>query len=132
MKKEVSLNYIYLLLSVISCIILFANSKVQNIDPSNFGEYYYSKFLRLNYTIITGSLFLVVGFVFGFLYRLKPGIVGLSMIAIFLLATTYEMIVFRSSHNLLPFELIIYFSFSLPSIVGAQVGLYLKRKIQGG
>lgn len=130
MKKEISLKYIYLLLSVISCIILFANSKVQNVDPSNFGEYYYSKFLRVNYNMITGSLFMVVGFLFGFLYKVKPWVVGLSMISIFLLATAYEMIVFRSSHNLLPFELIIYLIFSLPSIFGAQVGLYLKRKIQ--
>jgi hypothetical protein len=119
--------YIYLFLIVISISILFVSSKIENIRISTLNEYYYSKSLRASYSILVASLFLITSFITGYLYKVNPWIVGISMISIFLAATFYEMTVFKGSHNLLPAELVIYFFFSLPSILGSYLGSYLKR-----
>lgn len=127
MEKQVRGRYIYPILVITSILILWINSKIQNVEAAALGEYYYSKLLRTNYTYITGSLFLITGFVVGFLCKIIPLMVGLSMISVFLLATFYEMTVFKGSHNLLPFELMIYCLFALPPIVGTYLGLYFKK-----
>ena len=97
---------------------------------STSNEYYYSKSLRTSYSIEVASLFFFTSFITGFFYKVDPWIAGISMISIFLAATFYEMTVFKGSHNLLPAELVIYFFFSLPSILGSYLGSYLKRLIQ--
>ena len=119
--------YIYLILVVISITILYVSSQIQNIRISTLNEYYYNKSLRFSYTIFVASLFFIISFISGFLYKVNPWIVGISMNSIFLLATFYEMTVFKGSHNLLPAELVIYFFFSLPSILGSYLGLYINR-----
>lgn len=119
--------YIYLILVVISITILYVSSQIQNIRKSTLNEYYYTKSLRSSYTIFVASLFFIISFISGFLYKVNPWIVGISMNSIFLLATFYEMTVFKGSHNLLPAELVIYFFFSLPSILGSYLGLYINR-----
>lgn len=125
--KKINATYIYFTIAVISSLILIINIKVENLDQSNFGEYYYSTLLRTSYNFIAVCLFFLLGLTFGLLFRVKSFIVGFSTSSIFLLATVYEMTFFRGSHNLLPFELIIYLTFSLPSIFGTELGLYLKK-----
>lgn len=126
-KKNMNKIYIYLILVVISITILYVSSQIQNIRISTLNEYYYTKSLRSSYTIFVASLFFIISFISGFLYKVNPWIVGISMNSIFLLATFYEMTVFKGSHNLLPAELVIYFFFSLPSILGSYLGLYINR-----
>jgi hypothetical protein len=126
-KKNMNKIYIYLILVVISITILYVSSQIQNIRKSTLNEYYYTKSLRSSYTIFVASLFFIISFISGFLYKVNPWIVGISMNSIFLLATFYEMTVFKGSHNLLPAELVIYFFFSLPSILGSYLGLYINR-----
>lgn len=126
-KQNKNIIYVYLLLAVVSISILYLSSKIENISISTLNEYYYSKSLRTSYSIEVASLFLFTSFITGFFYKVNPWIVGVSMISVFLFATFYEMTVFKGSHNLLPAELVIYFFFSLPSILGSYLGLYLKR-----
>ncbi len=126
-KQNMNKIYIYLFLVVISITILYVSSQIQNIRKSTLNEYYYTKSLRSSYTIFVASLFFIISFISGFLYKVNPWIVGISMNSIFLLATFYEMTVFKGSHNLLPAELVIYFFFSLPSILGSYLGLYINR-----
>lgn len=126
-KKNMNKIYIYLILVVISITILYVSSQIQNIRKSTLNEYYYTKSLRSSYTIFVASLFFIISFISGFLYKVNPWIVGISMNSIFLLATFYEMTVFKGSHNLLPAELVIYFFISLPSILGSYLGLYINR-----
>lgn len=123
MNNEV---FIYLCLAVISISILYVSSIVENIRVSSSSEYYYSKSLRASYSTVVASLFFFTSFITSFLHKLNSWIVGMSMISGFLLATFYEMLVFKNSHNLLPAELVIYFFYSLPSITGAYFGAYLK------
>lgn len=129
-KKNKNVIYIYLLLAVISISILFVSSNIQNLSISTLNEYYYSKSLRTSYSIVVASLFLFTSFIISFLYKVNPWIVGISMISGFLLATIYEMTVFKGSHNLFPVELVVYFFFSLPSVIGSYLGLYVKRLYQ--
>lgn len=126
-KKNMNKIYIYLILVVISITILYVSSQIQNIRKSTLNEYYYTKSLRSSYTIFVASLFFIISFISGFLYKVNPWIVGISMNSIFLIATFYEMTVFKGSHNLLPAELVIYFFFSLPSILGSYLGLHINR-----
>ena len=126
-KQNKNVIYVYLLLAVVSISILYVSSKIENISISTSNEYYYSKSLRTSYSIEVASLFFFTSFITGFFYKVDPWIAGISMISIFLAATFYEMTVFKGSHNLLPAELVIYFFFSLPSILGSYLGSYLKR-----
>lgn len=126
-KQNMNKIYIYFILVVISITILYVSSQIQNIRISTLNEYYYTKSLRSSYTIFVASLFFIISFISGYLYKVNPWIVGISMNSTFFLATFYEMTVFKGSHNLLPAELVVYFFFSLPSILGSYLGLYINR-----
>ncbi len=129
-RNKQNIIYIYIFLVVISTSILLASSKIENVRISTLNEYYYSKSLRASYSNIVASLFLITSFISGYFYKVNPWLVGISMISVFFAATFYEMIVFKGSHNLLPAELVIYFFFSLPSILGSYLGSYIKRIYQ--
>ena len=99
----------YILLVFTGIILLILCRKIQPTAVRQSGEYYYSSFLRNNYTILSASLFLLVGILVGYFFKLNPWLVGLSLILIFPLVSFYEATIYRGSHNLIPFELIVYF-----------------------
>lgn len=118
----------YAALFIAGTLILFLCSKFHTDSQPHVGEYYYSEFLRNGYTILAGVLLFVSGLLTGYFLKLNPWLSGLSMILIFPLATLYEGTVYRGSHNLLPFEFIIFFLFALPVIVGVYIGKYVSKR----
>jgi hypothetical protein len=91
-------------------------------------EYYFSKFLLINYSYLTTILFFIAGASIGYSWRLNPWLSGLFLIAIFPLISVVESIIYKGSHNLIPFEFIIHFLFALPAVIGVYVGRFIASK----
>lgn len=114
----------FLMLFVAGALLMFLLTLVQQV-PHASGEYYFSSLLVKNYTIVAGLLFFLTGIACGYMLRLNPWLAGLSLILIFPLTTIIEMIVYKGSHNLFPFELAIHFLFALPAIIGLYLGQFI-------
>lgn len=121
---------VYSILPVIGVLILVINSKIQQTDNPLPGEYYYSNFLRNNYSFISGSLFFLTGVAAGYYFKSNPWITGVSLISIFPIIAMYEATVYRGSHNLIPLELAVHFLFSLPAIIGTFLGKFIQKKFR--
>jgi hypothetical protein len=112
----------YFLLTLIGLGIIVCCSLFQHI-ASVPGEYHYSLFLRNNYfTIPAATIFFIVSIAIGYYWRLNPWLSGLCLFFIFPLTSIIEGNVYRGSHNLIPFEFIGFFIFSLPSVIGVYIG----------
>lgn len=70
----------------------------------------------------TMALLAMSGIIIGFLTKRLCVFLGMSSILVFPSVAIYEMVRDPTSHNLWPFEFVIYFAFSIPAIVGACVG----------
>ena len=128
MLKKIPLLLKYLLLLFAGLFLLLLSSKIQQAEPPQAGEYYYSSFLRNNYTVLSACMFLIAGFIIGYYFKLNPWLSGLSLILIFPVTAFYEASVYRGSHNLIPFELIIYCLFSFPAIAGVYLGKFVSHR----
>lgn len=117
-----------ILLIFTGILIIFICRMIQHVNPPQAGEYYYSSILKDNYTVLSACVFFVVGFLIGYYFKLNPWFVGTSLILIFPIVSFYEATIYRGSHNLIPFELIIYFLFSLPAIAGVYLGKFIEEK----
>ncbi|WP_162126109.1 hypothetical protein [Flavobacterium phycosphaerae] len=118
----------YLVLIPVGFLIIYASSLLHHVTPPDAGEYYYTNWLRNNYTFLTAGLFLLAGLAAGYYFKLNPWGIGLCLVLLFPIASFYEMTVYRGSHNLIPFELIIHFLMALPAIAGAFLGKLLNKK----
>ena len=104
-------------------ILLVCSLFQQKIAPE--GEYHVSEFLKNSLIIPAWILFFVTGFLSGYFLRLNPWLSGILLFLVFPLVACYEATVYKGSHNLIPFELIIYFVYSLPSILAVYLGKYI-------
>lgn len=120
----------YLILILIGFLVMYVVIKLQKVAPTAPGEYHYSSFLRNNYTHLTAVIFLVTGLVVGYYFKLNPLFTGLCLLSIFPITCLYEIIVYRDSHNLIPFELAMHFFMALPAIAGAYLGKLLSEKLK--
>jgi hypothetical protein len=94
----------YFSLVVIGLVIILLCSLMQHVPAPRRGEGYYTFFLMNNFTVLPKALFVIIGFVAGYVYRLTPWLVGICLIFIFPLTSIIEAIVYKGSHNLIPFE----------------------------
>jgi hypothetical protein len=117
--------------SLAGLIIILLLSLLQSVPEPIPGEYFYSGFLRNNYTVIAAVTFFLAGLATGYFIRPNPWLAGLAFIFVFPLAAVYEAAAYRGSHNLIPFELVVYFFFSLPVVAGVYAGKYLPRLLSG-
>lgn len=124
MPKTIALLLKYAMLIVAGITLILFASMLQTVTAPAPGEYYYSDFLRNNYTLLAGVLFFIAGIFIGYYLQLNPWLAGLALIAALPLASFYEAAVYKGSHNLIPFELVIYFLFSVPAIAGVYAGNY--------
>lgn len=124
----------FFLLVLLGFGLILLASTMQPVPPPPAGEYHYSSFLRYNYTWLTGTLFMLSGLAIGYRFHPNPWRVGIAMIFIFPLVSMYEAAIYRGSHNLIPFELIVYFAFSLPAVAGVYLGnwVFHRRKNRSG
>jgi hypothetical protein len=112
----------YFLLVLIGLGIIVCCSLFQHI-PTVTGEYHYSNFVDKNYlTIPAATIFFIVSIAIGYYWRLNPWLSGLCLFFIFPLTSIIEATVYQGSHNLIPFEFISFFVFSLPSVIGVYIG----------
>ena len=94
---------------------------------------YESPLFPLIRTGIEGISLYSISFLFlsGFIVKLlsKPSFwkIGLMSMALFPLATFCEMIFDSASHNMFPFEFILYAIYTIPAIMGAAASQVLKR-----
>lgn len=128
MPRAITRFLIYFLL-VLAGVVLFAVvSMLQKVTVPGYGAYYYSDFLRNNYTLTTGILFFVAGSVIGFFLRLNPWLASIALVAALPFVSFYEAWVYKNSHHLILLELVIYFFFSVPAIAGVYLGRYIARR----
>jgi len=112
----------YLLLVFAGLLIIVLCSTIQKTIPPSTGEYHFSSFLKNNYTILTAIIFFIAGILIGYYLHLNPWLSGICLVLVFYITAIIESIVYRGSHNLIPFEFIMYFIFALPSIAGSYAG----------
>jgi hypothetical protein len=129
MLKAITYLSRYLLLIFAGLLLMLFSSRIQHVAPPQAGEYYYSSFLRNNYSILTAGLFLLAGLIIGYYFKLNPWLAGISLILIFPITAFYEATVYRGSHNLIPIELVVYLIWSIPSIAGIYLGRFISHRI---
>jgi hypothetical protein len=122
----------YLLLAVIGAALIMMISFLTAAKPPAGWELYYSRIFYNGYNMMTAILFLLTGITVGLKTRLSPWLTGIALISVLPVLAIIESLVFRGSHNLIPFELIMYFLWSLPAIAGVYVGrlMYNKRVLR--
>jgi hypothetical protein len=67
------------------------------------------------------GLLLLSGFGVKLLSKLSGWKIGLTTMALFPIMALFEMIVDSSSHNMFPFEFILYAAYSVPAMIGAYL-----------
>jgi hypothetical protein len=120
----------YLFLVFIGFLLILLVSIILETPATPQGEYHYSSFLRNNYGITAGILLLIAGIAVGYLMELKPWLAGICLILIFPLTSLYEGTIYRGSHNLIPFEFLVFILYALPSICGAYLGKWLSDRAE--
>lgn len=119
----------YFSLVIAGLLIILLCSLIQHVPASPKGEGHYSSFLIKNFTLLPKALFVITGFVAGYVYRLTPWLVGVCLILIFPLTSIIEGVVYSGSHNLIPIEFAFHFWLALPSIIAAFIGRFIRRQI---
>lgn len=120
---------IYFVLIITGILIILLCSLVQHVPAPIKGGYYYSIFFRNNYTLLAKALFVITGFVAGYVYNLTPWLAGICLILTFPLTSIIEGFVYTGSHNLLPIEFALHFWMALPSIIAAFIGRFIYKQI---
>jgi len=92
------------LLAGIGLLIILFCSFFQHIPLPARGEYFYSNFFRSHYTLTAKLIFVIGGFMIGYFYKLNPIYGGISLILLFPITSLVESLVYKGSHNLIPFE----------------------------
>ena len=77
----------------------------------------------------TAFFLLIAGFIVGYLKSDMWWIVGIATVILFPLAAISEMILYPTTHNLWPLELLVYGILSIPPIIGALLGSKLKKRM---
>jgi len=129
-KSNISTGVTYFFLVITGILIILFCSFIQHIPSPARGEYYYSTYLKSSYTLVSICLFFIAGFMAGYLYKLNPFFVGICLFLIFPVTSIIEAIVYKGSHNLIPFEFAVYFIYALPSIIAAFIGRYVFKQLE--
>jgi hypothetical protein len=85
------------------------------------GEYFFTNLIKVNYTWSTAVVFAVAAAAISRLSDASPFIIAAGTVLVFPLATFYEASAYRGSHNLLPFEFIMWAVYALPALLGALI-----------
>jgi hypothetical protein len=119
-----------LLMIILGAAIMFVLSLLQGKPNPPEGEYHYSNILRENHTWISITVQSIAGLALGYFYRFNPFLIGICLIAIFPITALIEATIYRGSHNLIPFELIIHFVYGLPAVAAGFAGKLLSKKLR--
>ncbi|BFG69478.1 hypothetical protein KACHI17_03590 [Sediminibacterium sp. KACHI17] len=114
---------LYLSLSISGVLVLWLYAILFTANDRVPGtEYYYSGTLNDGFNIYTGVLFFLIGIIVGYFSNANIWMAGISSILCLPLIALYEATIYKGSHNLIPFELLFYFAYSLPAVAGTYLG----------
>lgn len=130
--KTRTINYrvtgLYVLLPLIGVSILAVVFMLTKHPHPDKGEYFYSRSLSESLTLPAKAAFIIVAFLVTYYLRLHPLLVGVLLFLAFPLTSVVEGVMYKGSHNLLPFEFIMHFIFAIPAIVAAYIGRFLSER----
>ncbi len=120
---------LYLLLVITGAVLLLLYTICFTSNQRIPGtEYYYSGMLNDGFNIYTGILLFLVGTITGYFSKANSWGTGISLILSLPVVALIEASVYRGSHNLIPFELLVYFAYALPGVFGSFVGKRLRSR----
>lgn len=111
-----------------SLLILVLAYFIENKPNPPKGEYFWSHLIRDSLTLYVRIVFALFGFLACYYLRLKPWKTAFSIFAIFPIVSFVEGTIYRGSHNLIPFELVTFFLWSLPTVATGYLGQWLQKK----
>lgn len=114
--------------TVSGAAILFLLSFVQNGPPPQKGEYFLSSFFRNEVSWLALVIFAIVAFAACYTLQWNAWITGFGLIAVLPILAIVESTIYRGSHNLIPFEMMLYAYFALPGLAAALLGAFLARR----
>jgi hypothetical protein len=122
-------GWVYLFLVILGILILVLCSFVQHVPAPTKGEYYYSTFLRYNFTFLAKAVFFIAGLIIGYFSKLNPWYSGLCLNLVFPVTSIIEATVYKGSHNLIPFEFAMQLWNALPAIIAVYIGRLIYNKV---
>jgi hypothetical protein len=106
-----------------------AHQFIMRVPPSTSTSYFVSEWLESNYfALITQAVLIAVGYHLAYRWHASPWVVGVAMMLPFPVATFYEITLDRTSHNMLPFEIIVWVPLVALPTIGALVGRMMLRR----
>lgn len=126
-RDALKISVTVLISALAGIAILLMHHLITDLPEPAPGQYYYSKLAAGNYTWVSAALFLIAAVIIKYLNDGNPFAIGFGMVLIFPLISVTEAVVYRGSHNLIPFEFAMHTLWALPSLTGA-FGYHLVRK----
>ena len=120
----------YLVLAIIGFAVILICSSFQHSQVSTTPDYYFSTFLRVNFSLTARIIFFIIGLSAGYYFHLNPWLIGLCLVSIFPLTSVTEAIIYKGSHNLIPFEFAVHFIYALPGIIAGFIGRFIYKQIR--
>jgi len=130
-KDSTALNKLFkcFLLFITGLVIVLLCSLFHQLPLPAKGEYFYSNFLRTNYTLLARVIFIISGFLIGYFYQLNPWYSGISLFLIFPITSVIEALIYSGSHNLIPFEFAFHLLMAIPTVISVFLGRLLFRQV---
>jgi hypothetical protein len=129
-RNNIHPAFYYLLQIICGLLAIYLLHIWQHFELPAKGEYYYSGIFRNNYTWTAVGVFSVLGFLCGYFFNSNPLLTGLSLLLFFPATAIIEGMVYRGSHNLLPFELAMHIVFMAPVVLSAFAGRLIYRNMK--
>ncbi len=111
----------------VSIAIVLVHNFARGMDGPEATEYGLSVFFRKGYTWMSAPLFLVAGGLIRHLTRAHPLAIIVGLVFALPLIATYEVAMEPTSHNLLPFEVILWAIMAVPGAIGVLGVIGAKR-----
>jgi hypothetical protein len=122
------INYKYIWVLIISLLVLVVAFYIENKPNPPKDEYYWSHLVKDCLTQYVRIIFALIGFLACYFLKLNPWITAICVFAVFPIITLIEGIIYKGSHNLIPFELVVFVFLSLPTVVAGYLGKWLMNK----
>ncbi len=122
------INFKYITVFIASLLVLCIAYFIENKPLPPKGEYFWSHLIRDSLTLYVRIVFALFGFLACYYLQLIPWKTAFTVFAIFPIVSFVEGTIYRGSHNLIPFELVTFFLWSLPTVAAGYLGEWLQKK----
>ena len=118
----------FLISMFVTILWLAAHQMLSSLPIPASGEYFWSKLAWQNFTRSTCVLVSISALLIAYTLDANPVVVGLGTVAIFPMVALVEATVYRGSHNLIPFEFVVYAVYGFFPICGAGLGSFIRQR----